>query len=71
MLEEIREKYMLQDRVKLLGMLPHSEVRDVGTSVIQCIILERVVQSQYHTSIVLNSFTGACSRRYIPKHVYY
>lgn len=29
LLEEIRERYCLQDRVTLLGSLKHSEVRDV------------------------------------------
>lgn len=28
-LEEMREKYGLQDRVEMLGVVPHSNVRDV------------------------------------------
>jgi glycosyltransferase involved in cell wall biosynthesis len=32
-LEEMREKYMLQDRVEMLGSIRHEEVRDVQTSI--------------------------------------
>ena len=32
-LEEVREKHELQDRVHLLGSLEHSKVRDVSTCI--------------------------------------
>ena len=34
LLEEVRERFCLQDRVEMLGNLNHSEVRDVGSFLI-------------------------------------
>ena len=50
LLEEMRERYLLHDRVELLGSVPHHAVRDVcGCSIAPKILI----------------FTGSCQRSYI------